>query len=371
VWTDDGKTHIAKPDFSAQPTFTLQYTSQQIVEFEAEIDARNSWTGVDGYTWDSADQSVEQESAIEPGLTEQGDVPASDVADALHKEPAQLYHTGQLEPIEVQNWADAALQRSRLAKVRGRVSIIGQPKIKPMDWIAFDGFGNRFNGPAFVAGVRHEVKRGVWITHIEFGLSPQPYARQAAADLSDLPAAGRTPAIHGLHIGTVTSVDNPDATSGHLVQVVIPYLGQVAGGGTSDGIWARLSNVTAGDDRGMVFRPEVGDEVVVGFVNDDPNHAILLGALHSANAPAPVAADDKNPEKGIYCREGMKLIFNDDEKSITILTDAGNTITLSDNDQSIKIEDQRGAKLEMNAQGITLDAGSGNVTIQGTMINIG
>jgi Rhs element Vgr protein len=256
--------------------------------------------------------------------------------------------------------------KSRLAKVRGRVSVIGTPDIEPMKWIRFDGFGDRFNGKAFVSAVNHDIIRGVWTTHIEFGLSPKFYTQQTP-DIADLPAAGLVPHINGLHIGKVTQLED-DNNQGR-VQVAVPYLGQ-ASGGTSDGIWARLCAVTAGDTRGFVFRPELGDEVVLGFLNDDPRNAIVLGSLHSQNAAPPIEASDQNPEKGIYCREGMKLVFNDEEKSVTIETESGNKIMVSDNDQKISIEDERGAKIEFSAQGITIDAGSGNVTVKGTLIKL-
>lgn len=366
VWTNDGKINIQKPDFNATPRLTLSYTSHQILEFEACLDARNSVNGVEANYWDSPDQEVVQEAANEPNGHEQGNVSSSDMGDVLQAEPHQLYHGGELGTGQTQNWADSALQRSRLAKIRGRVAIIGWSDIGLGDWIAFDGMGSRFNGPAFVSGLRHEVRNGVWTTHIEFGLTPVPYARQYASDLADLPAGGLTPPIQGLHIGKVTRLEHDEANSGHLVQVVIPYLGVA-----SDGIWARLSLPTAGDSRGIVFYPEIGDEVVVGFVHNDPNHAIVLGAMHSINAVSPVTPADDNPEKGIYCREGMRVVFNDQDKSITLDTPAGNRVVLSDNERSIVLEDQRGAKIELNDQGITLDAGSGNVTIQGTLINIG
>ena len=105
-------------------------------------------------------------------------------------------------------------------------------------------------------------------------------------------------------------------------------------------------------------------------MNDDPRDAIVLGSLFATNRAAPVEAADANNEKGIYSREGMKLIFNDEDKSITIITEGGNKIVVNDNDQSIKIEDQRGAKLEFTTAGITLDAGSGEVAITGTMVKI-
>jgi Rhs element Vgr protein len=367
VWTENGKFYAKKPDFSALPSLTLSYASGQILEFEADIKAENSFSDVTAHHWDSADKTVVDDEAAEPnGATEQGNLTASSIAEAIHTDAENLYQPSDAASIEMQTWADTQLLKSRLAKIRGRVSVIGTHGIKPMQWISFDGFGSRFNGKAFVSAVQHEILRGGWTTHIEFGLSPKFYAQQTP-DIADLPAAGLVPHINGLHIGKVTKIEGDDNKG--RIQVAIPYLGQVSGG-TSDGIWARLCNVTAGNQRGIVFRPELDDEVILGFLNDDPRNAIILGALHSQNNAPPMDATDANPEKGIYCREGMKLVFNDEEKSVTIETESGNKITVNDNDQKISIEDQHGAKIEFTAQGIKIDAGSGNVEIKGTLIKL-
>jgi Rhs element Vgr protein len=369
VWTADGKFYAKKPDFGSNPLKTLSYATGGIIEFEADIDARNSFSTVESAAWDEAQQSLTTESASEPdGYTEQGNLSASSIADeGVHAETLRLLRGGYLEAIELQTWADAQLSRSRLAKIRGRVSIIGTPDIKPMHWLTFDGMGARFQGKTMVSAVRHEILRGVWTTHCEFGLSPQFFS-QTASDIQATAAAGLLPAVHGLHIGRVTKLEGDDVGNGSRIQVVIPYLD--AAGQQSDGIWARFANTTAGDNRGFVFRPELNDEVIVGFLNDDPRDAIVLGSLYAPNRAVPVTAADDNNEKGIYCREGMKLVFNDEEKSVTITTSGNNTILINDNDQTIKIEDQRGAKLEFTTSGITLDAGSGVLEIKGSMVKI-
>jgi uncharacterized protein involved in type VI secretion and phage assembly len=46
--------------------------------------------------------------------------------------------------------------------------------------------------------------------------------------------------------------------------------------GESNGVWSRLASFGAGENRGVVFRPEIGDEVVLGFFNDE-----------SGNGPVP------------------------------------------------------------------------------------
>ena len=112
----------------------------------------------------------------------------------------------------------------------------------------------------------------------------------------------------------------------------------------------------AGDTRGSFFRPEIGDEVVVGFLNEDPRHAIVLGALNSSKKPAPLTATDENHEKGYVSRSGMKLIFNDDKKSIKIESSADRSFLLDEDAGVIKLEDGNGNKIVLNADGITIES---------------
>ncbi len=142
-----------------------------------------------------------------------------------------------------------------------------------------------------------------------------------------------------------------------------------------EGIWARVAKLDAGEYRGSFFHPEAGDEVIVGFLNDDPRDAVILGMLNSSNKPAPVEADGDNHEKGIYTRSGMRIAFNDDERSITIMTmasgedleglrgtppkaDDHNSIVLSDSDGSIVISDTNGNIVELGSDGVTITSDS-------------
>src|SRR5205085_5211444 len=118
-----------------------------------------------------------------------------------------------------------------------------------------------------------------------------------------------------------------------------------------DGTWARGAPVDAGSDRGFFFRPEVGDEVVVGFLDDDPRQAVLLGMLHSSAKAAPLQATNDNHEKTYQSRSKMRLYFHDDTKVVRLSTPGGNTITLSEEKQGITIADQNGNKIDMTADG--------------------
>jgi uncharacterized protein involved in type VI secretion and phage assembly len=164
------------------------------------------------------------------------------------------------------------------------------------------------------------------------------------------PAAGRLlPAVHGLQVGIVTSNEDPDGE--HRVRVKLPLVDDA-----DDGIWARVASLDAGDDRGFFFRPEIGDEVVVGFFDDDPRRAVILGMLHSSAKAAPLTGSDDNHEKVYQSRSKMKLSFNDDTKVIELSTPAGNKITLDEKAKTVAIVDQNKNKIEMSPDGITIES---------------
>ena len=121
---------------------------------------------------------------------------------------------------------------------------------------------------------------------------------------------------------------------------------------------------------GFFFRPEVGDEVVLGFLNDDPRQAVILGMLHSSAKPAPLQGSDANPEKIYQSRSKLKLYFNDEQKVIRFETPAGNQISLNEADQALKIQDQNGNKIEMTPNGITIESSTAITLKAGTTVQL-
>lgn len=137
------------------------------------------------------------------------------------------------------------------------------------------------------------------------------------------------------------------------------------------GLWARWASVDAGNGRGFVWRPDIDDEVVVGFLGDDPRSPVVLGGLHSAANPAPIDASDDNFEKGYVSGSEMRFHFDDDKKIITIETPGGHQLLLDEDDSSIRIVELNGNSVTMNSDGITMDSPadftvtcSGNATIE-------
>lgn len=352
----DGKVTIKAPEPGQEEVETVVFGASML-DFDAEIDARSQLKKTASYSWNPSDQELVDVEGADPGLTTNGNLTSSDLADVIGLENYELRHGGNLSSELLQGWADATMLFHQLSKVRGRVKFQGIPRVLPDTTIKLEGVGDRFNGKVYVTGVMHTITEGNWTSDVQFGLNPEWFSE--TFEISTMPASGLLPAIKGLHIGVVTQLEeDPDGEDRILVK--IPIINS-----EEKGIWCRVSSLDAGENRGAFFRPELEDEVIVGFINEDPNYGVVLGMLHSSAKPAPITAADDNHEKGFVTRSEMKVIFNDDKKSILIETPAGKVITLDEDAGEIKLEDEHSNVITMNDSGISIES-AGEISIKAT-----
>lgn len=137
------------------------------------------------------------------------------------------------------------------------------------------------------------------------------------------------------------------------VRVRFPHLDQELSN------WARVVSAGAGKDRGNFFRPERGDEVVVGFEHDDPRRPYVLGGVW--NSPDPPPKDRKavdNDLRQIVTRSGHVVRFDDGKgkERIEIIAAGG--------DQHVVI-DVAGGRIEVKAgKGDVVVDAAGRVTVK-------
>jgi Rhs element Vgr protein len=368
VMVDDGHVEVKKLDPGRTAVMPLSYGAS-ILGFEAEIDSRNQFKGIKAESWDSAGQEIiEMEGQSQP-IPDPGNLTSDELANVAGLDFLMLRHSGQITDAELKAWSDAMLNRSRLARNVGRIKIQGIPDLKPGQVVELQGLGNRFNGNAIITAVRHEIADGDWNTRLVYGLKFETFAQNFKETLQQMPASGLIPAVHGLQAGVVTVLEN-DPKSEFRIKVKLPAINP-----NDEGLWARIALPDAGNNRGMIFMPEIGDEVIVGFMHDDPRNPVILGMLHSSALPAPFAAKDTNHQKAMVTRSGMKIAFDDEKKIIEISTPGGYNFHLDEDQQEILLEDANANKIKMSADGITLESSkdivlkaSGDVTIEGMNI---
>ena len=368
VIVTDGKVTVVTPATGEEPVVKVTYGAT-LLELDAEIDARWQSKGIKAQSWNATEQEVIDTDATEPTTANPGNLSVAALADVIGGSPHILRHGGTLGQAELQTWANGRLLKERLAKVRGRAKFQGFAEVLPGKIIEVTGIGERFAGKMYVSGVRHSITNGNWETDVQFGVNPEIFAQ--TYNLRPLPAAGLLPAVSGLQIGVVTVLEN-DPEGEERIKVRIPLVSP-----HEEGIWARIATLDAGNARGTFFRPEIGDEVIVGFLHDDPRAPVVLGMCHSSAKPAPEPAKDENHHKGYVSREKLKLTFDDEKKVIVLETPAGNKITLTEDEKGIIVEDQNSNKIVLNDSGITIESSkdltlkaANNLTIEGMKVDL-
>lgn len=147
--------------------------------------------------------------------------------------------------------------------------------------------------------------------------------------------------VYGVAVAQV--IDNIDALSLGRVQVKLPWLPDVDP-------WARVAVLSAGDQRGTWFIPQVGDEVLVAFEQGDVRTPYVIGSLWNSTDKPPADA----PNDAI----GRRIVK----------TPAGHEIELDDTKQSIAITSSTGQKVSITPEKIELSAGDG---VKATLENAG
>lgn len=388
----NGEVSFKKLEIAEAPKHQFEYGITEIYSFEMEVDASGQYEGIETMTWDIGTQKLSQKSKAADFALAQSDLRGKDVADKLGSKKYLLNSAVPIAPKESKSWADATMARSRMSFLRGVISVPGVATVRLLEVMELKGMGKRFSGKTLITGIKHTIEHGGWTTHVQFGLSGLSFSRQPF--IQDAPAAGLLPAVQGLQIGIVDAFEE-DASKEFRVQVILPGVDPEKGK-----VWARLASPEAGlgvdgKGRGYFFRPEPGDEVAVGFFNDDPRQAVILGGLYSSKNVPPEGWENLNAEnalKGIVSKTGIGFQVDDKEKTLKLRTSENqyilidekkkgieikdlneNTITLSDQGVSIKVA----GKLVIEAQGnieligknIKLDA-SANVEIKGSKVDV-
>jgi Rhs element Vgr protein len=365
--TRDGTFAIEDPASAMTPAAQISFGTG-IFDVDLEIDGRRQPNSVEARAWDYAGQAPLTASSSTAGVASPGNLDAATLAASVGESGVVLRHGGAVIQEELDAWASGSVKKARLAKVRGTVSVQGTAAIVPGKVVDLSGLGDRFSGPGYVSGVQHRLAGGDWRTTLQIGLDPVwHYERYPVLAY---PGDGLNARINGLQTGVVTEITG-DPTGEGRIRVRLPLISE------DEGLWARSARLDAGNERGIVFNPEVDDEVVVGFVESDPNQPVVLGMLHSSAKTPPIAAEEDNFVKGIVTREKLELKFNDEDPSVTVVTPNGNKVVLSDADATIVVEDESGNKVTLSDAGVAIESpgnvelrADGDVTIDGTNIKI-
>jgi phage protein D len=197
---------------------------------------------------------------------------------------------------------------STFAEAEGEA--LGDPTIMAGSEVDVKGVPKMFVGKWMVTNSRHifdQQQHGGYLTRF-FASGRQDRSMLALA--SGALTRERHPVLGGLVCGIVTNVKDPDKAG--KVKVSLPW---AAPDYESD--WARVVQMTAGPRTGVMFMPEVGDEVLVGFEMGDARRPYVIGGLindKSSFEPMSSAVNGSGvvTKRGLATPAGNQLLFEDE-----------------------------------------------------------
>jgi Rhs element Vgr protein len=284
------------------------------------------------------------------------------------------------EPVKSQSEGQALAQALLDKLANGYIAAEGvsdgNPQIKAGAAINVSGVGQRFSGTYRVAAATH-VLRGGSTYETRFANSPaHTLSGSVGGDRSNGPPSFGSQLV----LGVVTNNQDPDDMG--RVRVHYPALGPDA-----EGAWARVATPSAGNARGLLMLPVVGEEVLVGFEHDDTTRPYVLGSLfNGTDKPGDDLLQGNDGSFSVASDHKVRIASKEDMtlKSGGALTvDVSNGVTATAGQdfnakgQNVSVKGDMQITIEAN-QTLTLKCGpsqiqlsASGVTVSGPMISLG
>jgi len=369
----DGQFYFRKPtesttgpdpgDADSQQPTQLVY-GRDLVSFHPRVNSSAQVTQINVRAWDPDNKAV---------LVGSADPVASHAT--LQDDPASLAQNfGSAEylvhdrPLPSQSDVDGTVHAvaehigSAFAEAEGVA--VGNAKLRAGSAVSVGQVADAFSGKYTLTRTRHVFDDDGYRTEFEIsGLQDRStLGIMSLGATNGAVSAGGQP-VSGVFIGIVTNNDDPQ----HLgrLKLKFPWLSD-----SYESDWARVAAVGAGPNSGVIFLPEVDDEVLCACEFGDLRRIFVLSPLHNGK-DTPDLGDGlvdggKVKRRGVVSRKGHKLVFlDDDSKSgIALISSDGNLkVSLNETTSEITIHCKGKVTLQTDSDDISLKSGA-NVTIQ-------
>jgi len=377
----DGKFQFRKPapasdapaegDFESRDPLQL-VMGQELLEFRPRITSSEQVKEVEVRAWDPSRKRVMVATA--PAATMSAQLKTDPVGLAGAFAEARL--VSNRDPVADQSAVDTAAQSlaermgSSFAEANGVVR--GTPAMRAGTPFSVSVVGDDFQGRYLATTTRHVFDRDGYRT--EFSVS----GRQDRSLLGLVGARGQgasqgSGAAAGLMVAIVTGNEDPERSG--RVKLKFPSLSD-----TYESDWVRVASPGAAKAAGLVFLPDVNDEVLVGFEHGDIRRPYVLGALWNGVDKPPLGDalmdNGHNKRQGIVSRTNQRLVFfdGDGDEGVAILSgDSRLRIALRQTGSVIhvfsdgRIVIEAAQDIEVKGQGnVSLEA-QGRLTLKGSL----
>ena len=149
--------------------------------------------------------------------------------------------------------------------------------------------------------------------------------------------------------------------------------------------WIRVSQAWAGKSYGRLFLPRIGQEVIVSFLEGDPDRPLVTGAVYNAEQTVPYTLPDEKTKSTVKTNSSLggggfnELRFEDKKDSEEVYFQAerdfnrvvknNDTLkvgfeTMEAGDQTIDVYNDRTATLEEGSESLTVKKGDRTIKVE-------
>ena len=338
-------------------------------------------------------------SALQPGKVAAQDFDGLKPASLLNANAATILGTPNASSFEMYRWPGGQHVRPE-----GDVSKLGMEGFEAgADRVTATG-----NDPTVFAGGRLKVRPGLdvpqpvtWLvtevshdafdeTHLSGG-GTADYSNALTLQAADRPwrppAPRPRPAMAGLHSAIVTGPAGEEIHCDEYGRVKVHFLWDRAGKrDDTSSCWVRVAQAYGGAWGGAQMLPRIKDEVLVGFVDGDPDRPVILGSLYNAEQKPVYALPANKTQSGIRTRSSKgggatnfnELRFEDKKGSEQVSFQAEKDfklLTKNDRDEEVgnnrtTIVTKGNDTLTVKMGNIATEASKGNISTVAKMGNI-
>ncbi|RJF88309.1 type VI secretion system tip protein VgrG [Oleomonas cavernae] len=209
------------------------------------------------------------------------------------------------------------------------------------------------------------------------------------------PRRTQQPAIASIQTAVVVGPAGEEINVDKMGRVLVQFHWDRYGdrkGSTS--CWVRVAQPWAGNKWGTVFTPRIGDEVVVSFIEGNPDRPLITGSVYNAERMPPYSLPDEKTKTGIRTRsskgggaadfneltfddkKGQEQVYFHAQKDMERKVENDEKIDV-DNDQTVTIGNNQKITVEKANREIKVEKGNqkteismGNLSIKVSMGNM-
>lgn len=385
VWYVDGTTLTVKE--RQQPSAVSLEAGVDLLGFRGRVSTTGLPTSVEVRSWDPDTK----ESIV--GTADVTNTPEIDVAGMSGALEENLTMTVIRAGVPTQAEANAVAQglAARIAAmiVSGSGETSADPAIVPGGQVELSNLGDNWSGTYHVTGVEHTF--GADLSFVtRFTVGPNESGGLTGLLGRRAGVTSNEQMVSGISIGVVTDITDPDGKN--RVKVKIPNIAD-----DHETFWSRVVCPGAGNNRGFLAMPEIGDEVAVAYENGDIQRPYVLGGLWNGVDAIPdnhtVVDNHTVGARSITTRGGAYLALSDDpddtegaryikivtaNQSATVHIGEDNVtidapdlpLTFKNAKAEIEIKDDGAINITAKQGNLTLDAKTNDVVIKGNNVKL-